>query len=354
MKHLITGVTGFLGSALALEILATDADSEVVCIGRSRTGVPADQRVAESLVESAEGYGLTDIDMTDRVTVVEGHFGDLPDLPVGIDVAWHAAASLKYRDRDRVELIDSNVNAVRRIADWLTANGVPEVNHFSTAYVFGERAGRCTEDDPVDTCAPNNVYEETKRGGEQVIRSSGIDWRILRPSIIVGHSRTGFARSDSGIYGFLKNTLAFKQKISEVFGDLFSNTPVHLLTAPDVPLDLIPVDLCVRAAVHAGLTRDPGTTTHLSNALGPLIGPSIQEAFELAGLMAPVFVERAGMMSEIDRNFSEQIDFYAPYIRQHKQFLQASEDIAAITNVSIGRSEIRRYLEEYAAVQPSK
>jgi nucleoside-diphosphate-sugar epimerase len=355
MRHLITGATGFLGSALALEILTSDQSSEVVCLARPKGRDSAHDRVLKAFRSSADAYDVYVDNLAERVLVVEGDLERLPNVPSGADVAWHCAASLKYRDRDRKELEQYNVIAAGRVVEWLRGIDVDRLNHFSTAYVFGERPGECAETDDVTGYPANNVYEETKRAGERIVRGSELEWRILRPALIVGHSKTGNAKSDFGIYGFLKNLLIFKRRVGRVFGDLFSNIPMHLRTNPDAALNLIPIDRCVRAAVYAERNLSPYTTVHLSNSFSPSFGDALKDTFEIAGMAPPVYVDEPGLLSEMDRKFSDQIDFYAPYIRQEKSFLQADDTIAGMTNVAVSRDDFRQMLLTYlAAITPSR
>jgi nucleoside-diphosphate-sugar epimerase len=347
MKHFVTGATGFLGSALAIELLASDPNSEIVCLGRAKSKHSAFARTMTTLRTAVKLYGYSVPDLSERVSVVEGDFDRLPESVPPVDLAWHTAASLKYLDRDRVEIEEVNVAAVKRIVDWLSYHGVRRLNHFSTAYVSGQREGDCSEASDFCEYEPNNVYEETKRLGERVVRNSGLQWRIMRPSIVVGHSRTYQAMSDTGVYGFLKKTLMFKDRIARVFGDLYSNASMHLITTPDVRVDLIPIDRCVRAAVRAGEHVDPYSVTHITNSDGPTMGDTLLSIFEACEMAAPTFVSQAGLLSDIDSKFSEQIDFYAPYIRQEKRFLQADDEIAKISNVTIDRDDLRRMLAHY-------
>jgi nucleoside-diphosphate-sugar epimerase len=351
MKHLITGATGFIGSALAVELLGSDPDCGVVCLSRAKSGQSARERTIAALRTAARLYQRSVPDLTARVSVLEGDFDTLPELVAPVDVAWHTAASLKYLDRDRAEIKAVNVDAVARLVDWLSYHGVPQLNHFSTAYVFGQREGDCDEAGDFSQYEPNNVYEATKRDGELLVRNGDLQWRIMRPSIVIGHSQTYEGTSDTGVYGFLKNMLIFKDRVAKIFGDLYSNVSMHLLTVPSAPLDLIPVDRCVRAAVHAGEHVDPYSVVHITNSCGPTIGDALISGFEICGMVQPTFVSQAGLLSEMDFKFSEQIEFYAPYIRQEKRFLQADGEIAKISNIAIDRGELSQMLARYISAR---
>jgi nucleoside-diphosphate-sugar epimerase/acyl carrier protein len=347
VKHFITGATGFLGSALSIELLASDPNCEIVCLSRSKSKQSALGRTMTTLRTAAKLYQYSVPDLSERVSVVEGDFDRLPESMPPVNVAWHTAGSLKYLDRDRAEIEAVNVAAVKRMVDWLSYHGVRQLNHFSTAYVFGQREGDCAETSDYYEYEPNNAYEETKRAGELVVRNSGLHWRIMRPSIVVGHSHTYQGMSDSGVYGFLKKTLMFKGRIARVFGDLYSNASMHLITTPSVRVDLIPIDRCVRAGVCAGERVDPYSVIHLTNSDGPSMGDTLLSIFEACEMTAPTFVSQPGLLSDIDSKFSEEIDFYAPYIRQEKRFLQADDEIAKISNVTVDREDLNQMLTRW-------
>ncbi len=351
MRHLVTGATGFVGSALALELLGRDPGCEVVCLSRAKSGQSARARALTALETAARLYQRSLPDLAARVSVLEGDLGALPELAAPVDVAWHTAASLKHLDRDRAEIEAVNVGAVARLVDWLSASGVSRLNHFSTAYVFGQREGDCGEADDFSADPPNNVYEGTKRAGELLVRNSDRQWRIMRPSIVTGHSQTHEGMSDAGAYGFLKNLTIFKGRVARVFGDLYSNVPMHLLTAPAAPLDLIPVDRCVRAAVLAGEQADPYSVIHITNSHGPTIGQTLIAAFEACGMVPPRFVTEAGLLSDMDSRLSEQIEFYVPYIRQEKRFQQADREIAAISNIAIDHEMLSQLFARYISAR---
>lgn len=349
MREFVTGVTGFVGSALVLELLEQLPDRDVVCLSRGRGRKTARDRALNQLIAAAKAYGspLTAEELQSRVEIVEGDLANLPRLPDDVDRAWHTAASLKFDDRDRDEIEETNVTSVRRLVDWLSAHGDVTLNHFSTAYVAGQREGAVGEDDPFD--APtNNYYEQSKRDGEAVVRGSDLPWRILRPSIVVGHSGTHDTLSQSGMYGFCAKIDAFKTRVHQTFGDLFSNIPMNLLSNPHAIINFVPVDRVVRAGVLVGTGgRELGTVTHLTNTQRLVMGEMMETVFDVYGMLPPNYVTEDGLLSMMDRTFSDNIDFYAPYIRQDKRFLQADPRVAEITGGPLDAADIRAMAQTF-------
>jgi nucleoside-diphosphate-sugar epimerase len=194
--NLVTGATGFLGSALALELLAR-TDERVALLVRDSAVPPAD-RVVAALHRAAQDHGYPE-DFVDRnrgrLDVVAG---DLDADPTGaapalgpVARAWHCAASLRYEDSHRDEIWHTNVEGTRKALELARRCSAAEFHHISTAYVAGTRKGIVPEV-PVDApaAAPtNNAYETSKVGGEQLVGAE----RAMRTRIYVRASWSGTA-----------------------------------------------------------------------------------------------------------------------------------------------------------------
>ncbi|MFO1533911.1 MAG: SDR family oxidoreductase, partial [Thermoplasmatota archaeon] len=70
--------------------------------------------------------------------------------------------------------------------------------------IAGERAGRVRERQGDVGQQFRNTYEHTKLEAEQVVHDSGLPAAILRPSVIVGDSRTGYTSTYHHFYRFLE------------------------------------------------------------------------------------------------------------------------------------------------------
>lgn len=70
--------------------------------------------------------------------------------------------------------------------------------HFSTAFVSGKNSGIIQDD--ARGVRFNNWYEFTKLEAEYCVMASELPYLILRPSIVVGDSRTGYVRRLKVLY----------------------------------------------------------------------------------------------------------------------------------------------------------
>ena len=108
--------------------------------------------------------------------------------------------------------------------------------YVGTAYVAGERTDLVRESELAVGQSYRNTYEQTKAEAEALVRSrlGSLPGVILRPSIIVGDSRTGVTSSFKMMYWPLK---IYARR-------LWRTVPGY----PDAVLDIVPVDF-VAAAV---------------------------------------------------------------------------------------------------------
>jgi alcohol-forming fatty acyl-CoA reductase len=148
---LLTGGTGFLGQATLEKLLSAYPDVRVSLLIRERRGVPGARRLETLMLKPVFaswrerlGDGEWQRAVSERVSVIEGHLGDV-SLPGDIDVVIHAASTVSF-DRPIDESFATNVSGVVTLYQTLAAAGAdPHVVHVSTAYVAGMRKGVVTE-----------------------------------------------------------------------------------------------------------------------------------------------------------------------------------------------------------------
>jgi nucleoside-diphosphate-sugar epimerase len=127
--------------------------------------------------------------------------------------------------------------------------------HFSTAFVSGTRTGLVREEELEMGQRFNDAYEESKFQAERLVQQAraALPVTVLRPSLIIGDSRTGEIDRFEGPYSL---ALALAKAPVAV--------PLPIPEDPQAPLNVVPVDFVLDAALVIG--RHPsaaGRTVHL-------------------------------------------------------------------------------------------
>lgn len=168
----LTGASGVVGTELVPRL-----PQETLILGRHRARPGGTARQVS-------------IDITKpRLGLSAGEFETLAN-EVGCIV--HAAA-ITEMGGEADGLLETNIDGVRHMLELAEAAEVP-FHYVSTAY--------CSEDygplRPVDS-----PYVESKRKAEQLVHESGLDWTVIKPSIVCGHSETGVTASFQGFHLFI-------------------------------------------------------------------------------------------------------------------------------------------------------
>ena len=252
--HFVTGYPGFIGKRLVRRLAADlrERDRLVLLVQ------PKNARAAEDDASSI-GEG--------RIDLVEG---DLEQMHLGLSGAefkalghdvtdvWHLAAR-SHLGAGRSEMRRVNVEGTRNVLDLaLSARRLRRFSHFSTAYVSGDRVGVILEDELAMGQRFHNAYEETKFQAELLVRRAqgDIPATVLRPSIVVGDSRTGEIDRFEGPYA-----LAILLVASPVA------VPLPLPGDAVAPLNVVPVDFVVNAVW--AISRDPRGAGRIFHLVDP-------------------------------------------------------------------------------------
>jgi thioester reductase-like protein len=284
---LVTGATGFLGMHLVRQLLDQNPDLSLALLIRDKSGQSGRQRADSFLPPEHRS----------RVQVFSGDVS-LPNL--GLDAAAsrqlnsevtriiHSAATVRF-DHKLDEARQINVEGTRHILDFAAASrNLRSFAYVGTAYVAGERNGLVLESELAIGQGYRNTYEQTKSEAEALVRSrlDSIPGIILRPSIIVGDSRTGVTSSFKMMYWPLKIYAR----------GLWRTVPGY----PDAVLDIVPVDF-VADAIASAVFDDAalGKTLHLCAGPGgsATINQIAHRAMEYFDGPEPRFVDPAFFFS---------------------------------------------------------
>lgn len=246
---LLTGATGFVGMELLARVVE-QTDRDVVALVRA-----ADDRAAQARVDELLATLLAPAARPPRgrVRAVAADL-EAPGLGLSpmarariagsIGAVVHCAASISFTlpiDEARRVNVDGTRAVVELALEADRSGGLERFVHVSTAYVAGDRGGRVSEHDGDVGQGFRNTYERTKLEAEELVGDSGLPAAIVRPSIIVGDSATGWTPAFNVIYWPLQ---AFAR-------GLFAAVPAD----PGARVDVVPVDVVADALLE--LLRGP-------------------------------------------------------------------------------------------------
>ncbi len=302
---LLTGATGFLGMELLVRFME-ETDRDVVCLIRAAdddaAAVRLDGVLATIFAPGAQpGPGRVRAVAADLERPGLGLAA--PDaLMAEVETVVHCAASVSFalslEDARRI-----NVEGTRGVLELAArAPGLRQVVHVSTAYVAGERAGRVHEHEGDLGQAPRNTYEQTKLEAEALVLASGLPAAILRPSIVVGDSRTGWTPAFNVIYwplqGFARGVL------TSVAAD------------PSGLVDVVPVDAVADALLTlSGRSGQRGTFHVVAGEDAPTCQALSDMAASAFGRSSPPFVPLGH-----DLEAEQTARVFLPYFRVKSTF----------------------------------
>lgn len=264
MAYLVTGATGCIGRYLVSELLKHSGDIHVLV----RPGADSAYRFDRCAREWGGG---------DRVRAVRGDLGvsglDIdPDWIAAhrgsIDHVIHLAVGFDAAGAGRGGVAAAGTAHVVELAGRLEAGAL---HHMSSVEVAGSAAGLFGEDmfdvgQVLDTPQQRAAFE-----AERIVRERcAVPWQIYRPSIVIGHSRTGETDRIAGPYYFFR-LLRMAAQLPRI---------LPLIVPKLGETNMVPVDFVVRALdriMHLPIA--PGATYHL-------VDPRRQSTAEVLNLFA--------------------------------------------------------------------
>ena len=320
----LTGGTGFLGGEVLARLLERDI-APVYVLVRARDDEEANARL-ETLLDSVLGSAEP---WSDRAIAVRGDLGqpwlgmssrDRDWLAESADRIIHCAASVSFTmglDEQRRINVDGTRRMIELAGHCARRGGLESFVHVSTAYVAGTHPGTFREDDLDVGQSFRNAYERTKFEAELLVRRSPeLPVQVMRPSIVVGDSRTGWTPAFNVLYGPMK---AFAR-------GAYPAIPARR----SAPVDVVPVDFVADAVLAlAGRSGNAYNLTagNRASSVGELIElgsaaaskprPRVLPPWIYRRLIHPLLV-RSG--SEARRRALRRSEVYFPYFAMRTRY----------------------------------
>lgn len=196
-RYLLTGATGFLGRHLLTRLLARP-DAEVLALVRPASIPRWERRLAR--LDGAERVRTLPGDIaSDRLGLNDATIAELRGT---VDHVVHLAALYDMTATDAANE-EINVAGTRRVVATAAELEAGCLHHVSSVAVAGEYAGEFREDMFDEGQRLPSPYHRTKFEAERVVREQdAVPWRVYRPAIVVGDSRTGEMDKVDGPYYF--------------------------------------------------------------------------------------------------------------------------------------------------------
>lgn len=331
-KHIfMTGATGYFGSRILKLLLEQQWECTLLIRGKSYQ-TPTAQ--LESVLSDL-GMDSTMIPWS-RIHIITADLRSpsLHDYFRGgesFDCFLHAAAIVKTA----VAAEDIYATNVLGTASALKLAEHIRAKHFiyvSTAYTCGQGSVNevettyVTEEIQFATC--NNLYEESKRQAEQLVKDSQVPWTILRPSILT-HSaqpdRTGVSQSNTNAIG-LVGWFKLVERCAAIAAEK-NLLPLNIPACDASVLDFIDVNAAARITQ---LLCDKAATNEVNQILLQeflitsrnqlTAGDIIQTACNLLGTQIVARGRTHEPSNAIERMYMKYGDFFVAYSNQFLQF----------------------------------
>jgi long-chain acyl-CoA synthetase len=208
----------------------------------------------------------------------------------------HCAASVSF-DLPLDEARRINVDGTRHALEAARRAGARYV-HVSTAYVAGRHPGRFRESRLMCGQTFRNTYEQTKAEAELLVHRSGGDAVVVRPSIVMGESTTGWTPAFNVLYWPLR---AFDR-------GLLGGIP----SPPGARVDIVPVDYVADAICHVATARPDvqGVLQLVAADAAPTVAELVDLAAAALGRERPRLADRATGFAEHSPDASRYLPYF--------------------------------------------
>jgi NAD(P)-dependent dehydrogenase (short-subunit alcohol dehydrogenase family) len=271
MAYFVTGGTGFIGRNLVERLL--DRDGDIYVLTRAGSAEKLDALVDRWVRDRATQNGTA---VRDRIKPVIGDLTqprlgvseeDLVALRGNVDHFFHLGAVYDMTADDDANMA-TNVEGTRHAVELANAVEAGGFHLTSSIAVAGLYKGLFREDYFDEGQRLPSAYHRTKFESERIVRTqTTVPWRVYRPAIVVGNSKTGEMDKIDGPYYFFKAIQRARHYLPEWFP----------LIGPEMGwTNIVPVDYVAAAMDHIAHTPGlDGQAFHLTDPKGQRSGEVI-------------------------------------------------------------------------------
>ncbi len=327
---LVTGSTGFLGSAITRRLLVSGYKLRLLIRERNYDAHPAsfgwESTIKELILGShLNGYlpeqhsitggqtsadeSLYDLflsnveifegDITSRDLGLEGN--EYSKLCYEVDEIFHCAAATHFENQRDDEHMVVNVKGTENMLQFANSDKQKRFHYISTAYIAGKQNGIVYENEMRDELLFNNEYERSKFIAEKIVikyaKDNDIPYTIYRPSIIVGDSKTGDTCRFDNLYIFAKVLFNIRNSVMDHKSENLNDITVRVPGVPDALINRVPVNYVADAIVAISKVKES------INKIFHITNPDPPELSALRDLLIPVLG-----MKGINVKIDEQIE----------------------------------------------
>ena len=310
MSAFVTGGTGFIGKRLARRLLQRDKEQVYILTFNA---------TPEFMASLMEFWGPD----CARVTAIAGDISK-PDLGIApkdvrrlkgkIDHFFHLAAVYDLA-ADPSQVMKANVQGVANALAFAKTVGARCFHHMSSIAAAGLFDGVFREDMFEEARGLEHPYFASKHRGEALVRAeTKVPWRIYRPGIVVGDSKTGEIDKIDGPYYFFK----LIQKLRDILPHW-----APMIGLEGGRINVVPVDFVVAALDHlAHLDGLDGRTFHLTDPSPLRVGEMLNVLARAAH--APAFTVRinAGLFGLAPPALTRGLMALTPFRRIRKMMMK--------------------------------
>ena len=270
MSYFVTGATGFIGRFLVSNLLDKRKGTIHVLLRR-------DSRKKLDAIAERMGWDMK------RIVVVEG---DMTAANCGVSPAQIRALAGKVKHFFHLAAIydltasaesqrRANIDGTAHALDLAVALKAGCFHHTSSIAAAGLYPGVFREDMFEEAEGLDDPYLRTKHESEGLVRlEKRIKWRVYRPGMVVGHSRTGEMDKIDGPYYFFTLIKKLRQMLPPW---------MPMLGLEGGRINIVPVDFVADAMDHiAHKPRLDGHTFHLTDPEPMRVG-EVLNTFARAG-----------------------------------------------------------------------